>query len=141
MNNFKGTSFILIPNAINLTYVEDSEIASESNSNSNIYNTIISVIIILLLLNFMIKQREKNTMPTNISLSLIIAGGFSNLLDRLFRGQIIDYIDISQLCKFPAFNLAYIFIIIGWVMFAFIIAKFTTTIKFRKSKYVDNKGE
>ena len=53
-------------------------------------------------------------------LTLILAGGTSNFLDRIFRGYVIDYIDINELISFPMFNLADICIVIG-VLFILII--------------------
>lgn len=137
IKNLKEISFELIPKAVNLAYVENTGVAFGINSNNNIYNIIASIIVIVLLIKFMINQKEINTKATNIFLSLIIAGGTSNLFDRIIRGKVIDFIDISPLFKFPTFNLADIFIVVGWVAFAFLIAKYTTTIKFRKSKYIE----
>ena len=45
--------------------------------------------------------------------SLILAGGITNLIDRLFRGFVVDYIDINELFYYPVFNLADICIIVG----------------------------
>lgn len=44
---------------------------------------------------------------------MILGGGISNLLDRVFRGYVVDYIDINYLIKYPIFNLADILIVIG----------------------------
>ena len=44
---------------------------------------------------------------------MILGGGISNLIDRLFRGFVIDYLDINYLFKYPIFNLADICIVIG----------------------------
>lgn len=41
---------------------------------------------------------------------LIIGGGISNILDRLFRGVVVDFIDLGV---FPIFNLADVFICLG----------------------------
>lgn len=46
-------------------------------------------------------------------LLLVLAGGIGNLIDRLFRGYVIDYIDINNLFEFPVFNLADVFIVVG----------------------------
>ena len=45
--------------------------------------------------------------------ALILAGGITNLIDRLFRGFVIDYIDVNELFYYPVFNIADICIIIG----------------------------
>jgi len=137
INNITDSSINVIKNILNFTYVENTGVAFGINSNNNLYNIIASIIVIILLIRFMVNQKDTNSKPTNISLSLIISGGLSNLIDRMIRGKVIDFIDISPILKFPAFNLADIYIVIGWVMFAFLIAKYTTTIKFRKSKYIE----
>ena len=50
------------------------------------------------------------------ALSFIIGGGLANLVDRLFRGYVIDYIDINNLFTYPIFNIADICIVIGVIM-------------------------
>lgn len=49
-------------------------------------------------------------MPESSGKKLIIGGGVSNLLDRIFQGGVVDYIDFKI---WPVFNLADIFICIG----------------------------
>ena len=51
-----------------------------------------------------------------LAYSLILAGGITNLIDRLFRGFVIDYIDINNLFEYPIFNLADICIVIGVIV-------------------------
>lgn len=63
-------------------------------------NTVISFLVVLVLLYFLRKQKEETRF---FALSLIIAGGASNLFDRFFLGCIQDFIQIGNL---PTFNLA-----------------------------------
>ena len=46
------------------------------------------------------------------SFSLVIAGGIGNLIDRAFRGFVVDYIDF-RLIHFPVFNLADCCVVVG----------------------------
>lgn len=47
---------------------------------------------------------------------MIISGGLSNLIDRLSRGYVIDYIDINQIFNYPVFNIADICVVIGVIL-------------------------
>ena len=49
-------------------------------------------------------------------MSLVLAGGIGNLIDRIFRGYVIDYFDITQLFNYPVFNFADICIVLGVVI-------------------------
>ena len=50
---------------------------------------------------------------SSIGTCFIISGGISNLLDRIIRGMVIDYIDITRFINIPIFNLADILITLG----------------------------
>lgn len=47
---------------------------------------------------------------------MIISGGLSNLIDRLSRGYVVDYIDINQIFNYPVFNIADICVVIGVIL-------------------------
>jgi signal peptidase II len=56
------------------------------------------------------------------SLSLILAGALGNLIDRIFRGYVIDFLDFYvKKWHWPAFNLADSCISLGAVFLVFII--------------------
>lgn len=65
---------------------------------------------ILIVVYFLLKfYREKNAFLI-FTLTLILAGAFSNLLDRLYFGYVIDFIDVPF---FSVFNLADVYITVG----------------------------
>ena len=83
ITNIKENSITVIQNILNFTYVENKGVAFGINSNGGISNIIISIFIIIIIIRFMVKQREMTNKFTNISLALILAGGFGNLIDRI----------------------------------------------------------
>ena len=74
--------------------------------------TIILFVILKALLNK--KYEFKNN--AKLGMSLILAGGFGNLIDRIFRGYVVDYIDITRLFDYPIFNFADICIVVGVIL-------------------------
>lgn len=56
-----------------------------------------------------------------ISVSMVIAGGVGNLIDRVRMKEVIDYIRFEPI-NFPIFNFADICIVIGAIMFCLSIA-------------------
>ena len=68
-----------------------------------------------------------------IFLSFVLAGGLSNLIDRLVRGYVFEYIDFTQAVPVPVFNLADIFVTIGWLCIVARFAFFTVN-EWRKNK-------
>ena len=108
---------VLIEGVLKLTYVENTGGAFGTFSSNTILIIISNIIIIAMLIRFRIMQKEQMSTLTKISVALIIAGGTSNLLDRIIRGFVIDYIDFSELIKFPVFNFADIMLTMGWILF------------------------
>lgn len=74
---------------------------------------ILNIIILATLLIGVIKKYKDITKITKLLVSFIIAGGTSNLIDRIFRGYVVDYIDINKIINYPIFNIADISIVLG----------------------------
>ncbi len=70
-------------------------------------------LIIFLSLIFIFLWLLKTKKKGSIGIAFIIAGTVGNLWDRVFRGGVIDFIDMKF---WPIFNLADIFIVIGAVL-------------------------
>lgn len=75
--------------------------------------------VILILLNLK-GNSHKQPLIYNISLSLILAGGAGNLIDRLLYGYVVDFIDFRV---WPVFNIADSAITIGAALLAYSIFK------------------
>lgn len=85
-----------------------------------------NIIIIGVIITFVILKINKLEIFNILSLSMIVSGGIGNLIDRIFRGFVVDYIDINPSIKYPMFNLADILIVIGCIIFAINIIRTNT---------------
>ena len=91
-------------------------------NDGNIKNIILTTFVLLVIFNFIKNQIERIDRKTTIALSFVIAGGISNLIDRIFRGSVIDFIKIY---KIPNFNFADICIVIGWILLIVFLVDYT----------------
>ena len=113
---------IVIPNFLNLTYTQNTGVAFGILPNNLILIISANIVVLGLIIKFLRENKETMNYPVIISLMLILSGGVSNLIDRIFRGYVIDFIDIN-LFNFPVFNIADIFVTIGVLILIVIIIK------------------
>lgn len=116
VKNIYNSTINIIQGFVNLTYVENTGGAYGIGSNSIATFVIISVIVLALLTKFVLCKKNELGMDILISISLILAGGISNLIDRVFRGFVVDYVDINLIFNFPIFNLADICVVVGCIV-------------------------
>ncbi len=115
INNLSLTdTFEFIPNIINFIYVKNTGAAFSMLSGKTFILGIFSLVVCIALIWYLIKHTPQDIFPL-ISLSLILGGAAGNLIDRLFRGFVVDYIELCFI-NFPVFNLADIGITVGAVL-------------------------
>lgn len=112
----------LIPNLMEFTYTKNTGAAFGIGSNNIIMVIIVNVIILGFIIKFLKDNSKKVDFPIIISLVLILSGAIGNLIDRLFRGFVIDFIDINVF-NFPNFNIADIAIVLGIFVLIIVITK------------------
>lgn len=76
------------------------------------------ICLIILLFYFTLKVKQSSY----YGLSLMIAGGISNLIDRAFKGGVTDYIELARNVNL-VFNLADVYIVVGVIIYVFERAK------------------
>lgn len=109
-------SIEIIPHVLNFTYVENRGALFGIGQNSTLFFIIFSFILIVLLVLFTIKQKKNLRRMEKIFLSIIIAGGIGNLLDRIIFGFVTDFLDIRPLFSWPVFNMSDIYVVLGCVL-------------------------
>ena len=61
--------------------------------------------------------RDSHKRTEALAYSMVLGGAFGNVIDRVFRGYVVDYLDFHwQSRHWPAFNLADVFIVLGVAM-------------------------
>lgn len=127
----------MIKGILNFTYVENTGGAYGIGSNNIVTFIVINIIIISVFMKFIISRINEINIKEVSAMSLIIAGGIGNLIDRIFRGYVIDFIDINPVFKYPVFNIADICVVVGCIIIA--IDLIVNTIKSRKIGEVNEK--
>jgi len=86
-------SFTIIPSLLDFTYIRNEGIAFGINFPGGKIFFIIFPILITFYLISLLKNKEFEDNISQIALLLIIGGAIGNILDRIFRGYVVDFID------------------------------------------------
>ncbi len=118
-----GESISLIPNFFSITLLFNTGGAFSLFSGNTIFLIVLSFIVIYILYKYFIKDKVIN--KKNIILYGILFGGIcGNLIDRIFRGYVIDYIDFNIFgFNYPVFNFADICIVVSIFMIFIVMYK------------------
>lgn len=95
-----------------IVYVENTGAAFSIMQNSTTFLIIISVLAIIGIFYFVIKNIENFYMRDLLFTSFLTAGILGNLYERAFLGYVRDFFDLTFI-NFPIFNISDIFINIG----------------------------
>ena len=86
-------SFQVIPYLLNFTYIRNEGIAFGIYFEGAETIFIILPILITIYLFYLLKSEEFQDKFSQVALYLIIAGAVGNIIDRIFRGYVVDFID------------------------------------------------
>ena len=115
-----GNSITLIPNVLKLTYLENTGVAFGMFSG-RLLLICVDAVIIFFIAKLLLDKKNELVKGNNIGLTFILAGGIGNLIDRIFRGSVVDYLDITDLFDYPVFNFADICVVIGVILVIIVI--------------------
>lgn len=116
-NLLLNKSVPLIKNVFHLTLIYNRGAAFGLLKNQ-VYLFIFTSVIAIILIYLNLKDVENK--KYSIALSLILAGALGNLIDRLFFGHVIDFLDFRV---WPVFNVADSSITIGVILLGYSILK------------------
>jgi signal peptidase II len=106
-----GKSVPVAGDAVRLTLVANTGAAFGSLQGSRVLLTALSAVILAVLLWLLLSGRISDRW-TFAGITLMISGALGNLIDRLFFGHVIDFIDVDipdilpGLPRWPVFNIA-----------------------------------
>ena len=123
-------SVTVIPGILDFTYVENRGAAFGMLSNSRWIFMTVSVVFIFVLIYVLKQKYSSNTLYT-VSLCLFLGGGIGNMIDRVFLGYVVDFVEFTFV-DFAVFNVADSAISIGAVLFVVYIIFFDTVFFPRK---------
>ena len=105
-------------------------------SGSNIINILVIMLFLGVIIRFLITQQKNIAPVVQVILYLMLGGGLSNVIDRIIRGSVVDFIGVGN---FPVFNIADICIVVGWGLFVYSLIMYAVRKEESKIDYNEKK--
>ncbi|STO31967.1 Lipoprotein signal peptidase [Fusobacterium necrogenes] len=113
-NMLEGETLPIINDFFHLTYVKNRGIAFGMFQGKLDIISIATIIAIVAIAYYLYKERNKLSMVEKMGFIYILAGAIGNMIDRAFRGFVVDMVDFRGIWSY-VFNLADVWINIGVV--------------------------
>ena len=104
-----------------LDFVKNYGAAFNILSGSRVFLSLISIIFSILLIYLIFRKNTLNSFDL-YSYSFILGGTIGNGIDRIYKGFVVDFINLN-IINFPVFNIADISINIGFIILLYNIFK------------------
>jgi signal peptidase II len=111
-------SFPVVRNIFHITLVHNSGAAFGILKNQTLLFILTSLAAFILIVQAFRNSKAKRFGLYYLSLSLVLAGGIGNLIDRLRFGYVIDFLDLRI---WPVFNVADSAITIGAILLGYLL--------------------
>lgn len=102
-------SIVVVKELLNFTYVENRGAIFGFMQGSNYIMAGLSIVVCIVLIVYLRKIIKDGRTP-GLGIYMIIAGGIGNIIDRMVRGYVVDFIDTPFIATF---NVADSLIVIG----------------------------
>ncbi len=117
---FRGESVEVIPKTLSFTYVLNNGAAFGILQNQRLFFLIVTVAVCAVGIIFLMRMQKKHIL-VKLSSGFILGGALGNLVDRSIIGVVRDFFDLTLLdtlfsYKFPVFNTADIFVVVGVII-------------------------
>jgi len=104
-----------------LDFVKNYGAAFNIFSGSRVFLSLISIFFSILIIYLMFRKNTLNSLDL-YSYSFILGGTIGNGIDRVYKGFVVDFINLN-IINFPVFNIADISINIGFIFLIYNIFK------------------
>jgi signal peptidase II len=108
-----GHEIPVVPGFFSLVHVTNTGAAFGMFQHKNSLFVLLAIVALAAIAFFLIRDpwttdpKKRQTMLTKIALSLLAAGVLGNLIDRLFRGSVVDFLNFYfREYVWPSFNVA-----------------------------------
>ena len=135
-----GESTHVIGGLLDFTYVQNRGAAFGMLSNQRWIFLVMTTVIIAGVVYLWYKDFITH-ITGRIAAVLVVAGGIGNMIDRLWLGYVVDFIDVSPLFDFAVFNVADCCVTVGAVFMAVYIIFFLDDKKLGKQPTAGVKDE
>ncbi len=110
----QGTAFTVIENVLQFRYVENTGAAFSLFSDKTALLSVFTAVVLVVgfVLIFQNKFKSKILLA---SVVMLMGGGLGNLIDRVFRHFVVDYIEVLFV-DFAVFNFADCFVTVGEII-------------------------
>lgn len=116
-------SIKVIENFFYITYVKNIGAAFSILSGNRLFLIIMTFIIGYFIYRYFIKDKDINLLEA-VTYGILYGGIIGNLIDRIFLGYVIDYLDFKIFgYNYPVFNLADVCIVVSIILLVILILK------------------
>ncbi len=135
---------VLADGVLELQYLENRGSAFGMLQNQKFFILFVGVIFLAVILFFLFKLPEtKKFVKVHVLLSVVIAGGVGNMIDRFRFDYVVDFISFV-LINYPIFNVADIYIVVATIglfgLFMFVFQeKDLEFLSFKQNRYREMK--
>ena len=106
---------------MDLTFVENRGVAFGMFSGQRWFILLLTCVIAAGLIWFYVMMpKRKEYFPLRVSLVLVLSGAIGNIIDRLFRGYVVDFFEFTFF-EWPVFNVADIYVVVGVILLALML--------------------
>lgn len=105
----------VISNFFHITYVQNRGIAFGVFQGKINIISIVTIVAIVMLIIYFFKTFKKSNFLERLSFMFIIAGAIGNIIDRIFRGYVVDMLDFRGVWAY-VFNMADVYINFGVIL-------------------------